>query len=267
MIWLEVGCGAAPDDSACGGGARSVGFDAASCVDDGVGCCSGCCALDGCFCDSGMVAVLVATAATDVVVLLLLLDGLAMVVSPASGLSLFPEVDIPTTAFDDCLVVVFFDGLALFLLLLLLSTPSSAVFLLLVSAFVTDGISVLASKVVLLVDVVVMASTDDRFFGATDSLLPLVAAASERGGGSVLLATLPATAPSATAFSSGTLAAESMPLPSCCVALASIIGTAISSAFVAGRFSDMVAPPWFDAPTGDSAMIIYPCSSRVTACL
>ena len=129
------------------------------------------------------------------------------------------------------------------------------------SAFVTDGISVLASKVVLLVDVVVMASTDDRFFGATDSLLPLVAAASERGGGSVLLATLPATAPSATAFSSGTLAAESTPLPSCCVALASIIGTAISSAFVAGRFSDMVAPPWFDAPTGDSVIILYPRSS------
>ena len=115
MMWLEVGCGAAPDDS--GGGARSVGFDAASCVGDGVGCCSDCCALDGCCCDSGMVAVLVATAATDVVVLLLLLDGLAMVVSPASGLSLFPEVDVPTTAFDDCLVVVFFDGLVLLFLL------------------------------------------------------------------------------------------------------------------------------------------------------
>ena len=114
-MWLEVGCGAAPDDSACGGGARSVGFDAASCVDDGVGCCSGCCALDGCCCDSGMVAVLVAT---DVVVLLLLLllDGL-VVVSPASGLSLFPEVDVPTTAFDDCLVVVFLDGLVLLFLL------------------------------------------------------------------------------------------------------------------------------------------------------
>lgn len=113
-MWLEVGCGAAPDDSACGGGAKSVGFDAAACVDDGVGCCS-CFALDGCCCDSGMVAVLVAAA--DVVVLLLLLDGLAMVVSPASGLSLFPEVDVPTTAFDDCLVVVFFDGLVLLFLL------------------------------------------------------------------------------------------------------------------------------------------------------
>ena len=83
-------------------------------MDDGVGCCS-CFALDGCCCDSGMVAVLVAAA--DVVVLLLLLDGLAMVVSPASGLSLFPEVDVPTTAFDDCLVVVFLDGLVLLFLL------------------------------------------------------------------------------------------------------------------------------------------------------
>ena len=130
------------------------------------------------------------------------------------------------------------------------------------SAFVTDGISVLASKVVVLVDVVVVASTDDRFVDATDSLLPLVAAAAAMGVG-LLPAGLPSTASSATAtaFSSGTLAAESTPLPSCCVALASIIGTAISSAFVAGRFSDMVAPPWFDAPTGDSVMIIYPCSS------
>ena len=128
------------------------------------------------------------------------------------------------------------------------------------SAFVTDGISVLASKVVVLVDVVVVASTDDRFVGATDSLVPLVAAAAAVGVG-VLPAGLPSTASSATALSSGTLAAESTPLPSCCVALASIIGTAISSAFVAGRFSDMVAPPWFDAPTGDSVIILYPRSS------
>lgn len=131
------------------------------------------------------------------------------------------------------------------------------------SAFVTDGISVLASKVVVLVDVVVVASTDDRFVDATDSLLPLVAAAAAMGVG-VLPAGLPSTASSATDFSSGTLAAESTPLPSCCVASTSIIGTAISSAFVAGRFSDMVASPWFDAPTGDSAMIIYPCSFRVS---
>ena len=128
------------------------------------------------------------------------------------------------------------------------------------SAFVTDGISVLASKVVVLVDVVVVASTDDRFVDATDSLLPLVAAAAAVGVG-VLPAGLPSTASSATDFSSGTLAAESTPLPSCCVASTSIIGTAISSAFVAGRFSDMVAPPWFDAPTGDSVIILYPRSS------
>ena len=113
MIWLEVGCGAAAAYGACGG-ARSVGFVVATCVGDGVGCCS-CFALDGCCCDDGGIVAVLVAAVTDEVVLLL--DGLAMVVSPASGLSLFPEVDVPTTAFDDCLVVVFLDGLVLLFLL------------------------------------------------------------------------------------------------------------------------------------------------------